>query len=298
MKVCNVMATMPPSGIFCDIIARMGDIGTDVTACAPPADYDLYVYWRGHWTPAVNIISPSVNYVHCDLTDDIPFDIGLQSYENISKYDYHLCICEKQKNDLMDFGVDASKIKIIHHGYDPKLLSVVRTPSSKVRIGFFSNRYDRLVKGEIELYRLVREHLVPYRNNIEWHWCGIGRAVEDLVAREYGYSSQLIAATSYDELIDAYKNIDILLILSEAEGGPAVFPEALAAGACVLSTRVGMVSDCGYGMSLKDIKDKLIAYVSGAEIIPTQEQVRSALPVNTWDTQITRYKDFYSEILS
>lgn len=295
MRICNVMSGMQPSFTFCDLLVRLNGSG-DLVAMDSSPEADLYVYWRGHM--AQDVKHPSVNYVHCDLTDDMVYEFGYEAYKDIKAFDYYLCINYKQRADLMDWGISPDRIKVIHHGYDPELLSVVRQPSDKIRIGFYSHRYTRLVKGEMNLYAMMWNELRDYRDNIEWHWLGENRYVEHMTAKELGYSSKLLNPIDYQDVIKSYENLDIQLILSVAEGGPMSFPEAIAAGACVISTPVGMVPDFGYGMKVKDLRDYVVALVSRALPIPSQEEVRTSAVLPTWDEQMNKYKEFYASILS
>ncbi|MGH0211099.1 hypothetical protein [Escherichia coli] len=50
----------------------------------------------------------------------------------------------------------------------------------------------------------------------------------------------VIHPTSYYDIIRIYSAIDMVLITSPYEGGPACLPEALAAGCLVFSSRSGM----------------------------------------------------------
>ncbi len=107
------------------------------------------------------------------------------------------------------------------------------------RLGLVSRRY-RGIKGEARLEELF-QHLD--RARFAFVFAGSGRSEDAARARAAGFAAQQWEALPYPLFGRLYEAMDVLLVLSDFEGGPACLPEALGAGVPVASRPVGMVPE-------------------------------------------------------
>jgi glycosyltransferase involved in cell wall biosynthesis len=105
-----------------------------------------------------------------------------------------------------------------------------------------SNEEDR--KGTRHLISLLT---LIVQNNLHPHYMitvtGIGweKLIDNI--SKIGFSVNYCHSSTDIELRDLYNDSDIYLMLSDIEGGPATIAEAMACGAVVLATRIGLAKD-------------------------------------------------------
>ncbi len=153
-----------------------------------------------------------------------------------------ICLNIGQRNLLAEHGI--SRIEVIPHGIDRKVFPVppasrpVRT-EGPVRLGLVSRRY-RGIKGETRLEELF-QHLDRASFCLRLRWL---RPVGGCRARAgRRVCRPAMEALPYPLFGRLYEAMDVLLVLSDFEGGPACLPEALGAGVPVASRPVGMVPE-------------------------------------------------------
>jgi glycosyltransferase involved in cell wall biosynthesis len=103
-----------------------------------------------------------------------------------------------------------------------------------------------------------------------------------------------------------YDNIDLLLITSFYEGGPACVPEAYACGVPIVSSPVGMSLDFvrhnqnGYILSMNPYEDFLFfnEYFSNGDLQEKfrQEALNTREKLLTWQDNVKCYQNIYTQI--
>jgi len=117
-----------------------------------------------------------------------------------------------------------------------------------------------------------------------------------------GFNAVVRHKSDYADFIQSYRDIDALLILSVAEGGPASMPESLAAGVPLIARPVGMIADIPTGngnlLTLTDDPaadvEAIISFLSSGA---PQAFLSVPIPdyIASWDKIISRYE---AEILA
>lgn len=310
-KVINmVMGEDIPSKIFSDMLARFRQTLKSgyyiVVSAKPIKEADVYHYWRPNLS-VNNIVSPAVATVHHDFDRDSE-SLSLRHYlESYQKSDLILCLNHNQKDRLIEY-VD-KEIKVIPHGYDtlfdPKQnYKKVINKENKLVIGFSSRRYGRLVKGEDTLYKII-ENLKD--ENVKFIFIGQGRLKEHEFCNSMGVASKVYEKIDYSEYPGLYSKMDLFLITSKAEGGPASLPEAMASGLPIVSTPCGFVPDLvvnGKSGFIVDYDDA-DAFVSSIRKflknpILLEQMGREALNAKnllSWEEIIRLYANEYDELL-
>ena len=211
----------------------------------PIENANVYYYFRPHLEKKLK--ENSIVTVHHDLNDK---DEKLKLETFIARYQEAklvVCLNSIQQKILNERGIYHTII--IPHGYNHHILkSYKKTINRKVVLGFFSNFYPRLVKGEDYLIRLSQE-LSP--KDFEFILVGNKRKKLASHLKKNGFKCQVYEHIPYFLFNRLYRMIDALLITSKFEGGPASLPESLATATPVITTKVGMASD------LLDIKGLL-----------------------------------------
>lgn len=232
------------SAIFDDLIGRLvaaAPANVAVTkSIRPRRGADVFHYHRPNLERRLR--KRSVVTVHHDLREVEPwldFRGFLPRYREATVVH---CLNTMQQAFLAEH--DINHARVIPHGVDRRLLPLPNAPrrlaQARLRLGLFSRRYARGVKGEA-LFESLLDHLDPYR--VSFVLIGEDRWRDAEQARAKGFASESYERPPY-RLIDALiGSIDALLILSRYEGGPASLPEALGSGVPVLATPVGMVPD-------------------------------------------------------
>ena len=224
-------------GYFQELSPRSSHISS-LSAEGSTADFRLY------HRPQLedSVINPCGAVIHHDLHDPTS-EISLEELLPIYRQcDILFCLNQTQAQVLNDAGL--SQTTVIPHGYHPDLLRVKSTRQAATSppwtLGIFSRRYPNLVKGEAFLYELIR-HLSP--DVFNFILIGQDRDKDAHYLNMQGFDAVQKPHTSYADFISTYRDIDALLILSVAEGGPASVPESLAAGVPIIARPVGMVPD-------------------------------------------------------
>lgn len=233
-----------PSGIFDDLYRRLVAAAPEDVALScgvrPDRAAALRHYHRPHRER--RLTGPAVATVHHDPHDAHPWlrlSAFLPRWRECVKV---ICLNSGQSAVLAAHGITATEV--IPHGVDRRVLPVPAAPrplpGGPLRLGLVSKRYARGVKGEGRLDRLFAA-LDPAR--FSFVLAGEGRWRDAAAARARGFAAECFEALPYRLFGDLYGRMDVLLILSDFEGGPACLPEALGAGVPVAARPVGMVPD-------------------------------------------------------
>ncbi|WP_214744219.1 glycosyltransferase [Exiguobacterium sp. s189] len=271
---------------------------------------DVYHYWRPNKVPLNKMRHPALSTVHHDLERDsesLKLRHFIDSYRNS---DMILTLNHSQKSLLEGYVNNKNSIRVVPHGVDEMF-----TPKSnynesfdfnnKMVIGISSRRYGRLIKGENTIYDAL-ENLKDLP--IKFILIGKDRSIDKGVFDHFGIECEVFENLEYKDYPEKYKEMDVFLIASEAEGGPASLPEAMATGLAIVSTPCGFVPDFvehmneglvfSYGDST-ELYDSLKYLVENPEEIKRMgcNAVQSA-SVKKWDEIISEYIHSYNDLIN
>jgi len=188
------------------------------------------------------LLRPAIVTMHHDPLDQDPWLRPNFFLSRWKEADLVICLNRSQIQFLRSQGIEQAQL--IPHGIDRSIFSypnkarqIIQYP---IRLGIFSKRYERGVKGELLLEQLITT-LDP--RIYSFLFVGEGRLASAFLAKEKGFKVECYEFIPYHFYPDLYRLIDLLLITSTFEGGPACLPEALGMGIPVISTPVGMSND-------------------------------------------------------
>lgn len=155
------------------------------------------------------------------------------------------------------------------------------------------------------MYELVKR-LSP--EHFEFLLVGRERRIDAKYLRERGFFVRSYDALPYSTLCSAYASIDILLVTSKFEGGPACIPEAIATSTPIISSPVGMSLDYikhgenGFLLSMQPDDDvELINSLfqeDGQKLnIMFENAMRMTRLAIQWSEVIARYEQLYQRII-
>ncbi len=242
--VNHVTSNNVHSGIFEDIFSYFRSYTDGQADHLVSAEPMLSAHIRHYHRPHLEkkLIKPCVVTVHHDLNDPdewLNIELFIERYKEA---DCVICLNSLQQQKLAQLGIYHAVV--IPHGYNHELIDRARIQSRlkrpKFTIGLISKRYARKVKGEAYLHELAKrlDH-----ERVGFLLVGDGRAEEAHQLRKLNFDVEVYERLPYPVLIDAYRSIDALAMISNFEGGPANIPEAAAMGVPVLANPIGMVPD-------------------------------------------------------
>jgi glycosyltransferase involved in cell wall biosynthesis len=297
------------SAIFDDLIQRLVATvpeGAVVTkSIRPKRGADVFHYHRPNLEHRLR--APAIVTVHHDLRETerwLDLRHFLPRYREAATVH---CLNKTQQAILAEHGIQQTRV--IPHGVDRRLLPLPAAPrrlsAGRLRLGMFSRRYARGVKGESMLESML-EHLDPKR--VSFLLVGEERWRDAALARSKGFQAEAIERPPYHLIPELIKSIDAMLILSQYEGGPASLPEALGSGVPVLCTPVGMcpdwVKDGENGIVLdhraQTITDRIMNLVEGdgsAYARLAEGAFRSAAVIPDWEAVMAEWFAVYRKAL-
>ncbi|KUP05560.1 hypothetical protein Q73_13020 [Bacillus coahuilensis m2-6] len=268
---------------------------------------DVYHYWRPN-ASVKDIKSPSIVTVHHDFDRDTE-SLSLRHFiDAYQKADIILCLNYNQKNRLEEHLTGKKDIRVIPHGYDqnftPKLEYKENiSHENKLVIGFSSRRYNRLIKGEETLYKIINN---LQGQPVKFIFIGQDRRIEHEYCENVGIESEYYETIPYHDYPKLYYRMDLFIITSNAEGGPASLPEALATGLPVVSTPCGFVPDLikdgvnGYIVDYGDSQvftDRILKFINQPDLIAKLgKNATQTKELKTWEEIINDYNDVYKDI--
>ncbi|MBC6503504.1 glycosyltransferase family 4 protein [Citrobacter freundii] len=244
VTINHVMSSKQKSKIFDDIIdyfIQLSSGSFQHIVSQKPLDGPLVRhYHRPHLED--KLITPCVITVHHDLQESDNW-LAIEKFTpRYKEANVVICLNTIQKEILASYGI--KNTVIIPHGYNDKYikpnLNIPRHWNGKVQIGIFSRRYPRKVKGEAYLLELMKR-LDPAL--FSFVLIGTDRLITAGYLQSMGFETLCFEHAPYPIIADAYQIIDMLLMTSRYEGGPANIPEAVAAGVPVYCNPVGMAKD-------------------------------------------------------
>jgi len=243
MRINFVMSNNVQSGIFNSLIGYFkkylpSNVELFVTQ-HPIENMDIYHYHRPNLEEKLK--ERSVVTVHHDLEDTDPWFDASKFIIRYHEADKIICLNSMQ-NDFLLQNEGLSNTIVIPHGINNDIFSCnKRLPfTGKMVIGIVSKRYGRRVKGEAllsELYKRLDNQLIKFV------FIGDGRSQDAVEAMSYGFEVECNEALPYRMFNILYGSLDLLLVPSLFEGGPANIPEALYTRLPIVGRKIAMISD-------------------------------------------------------
>lgn len=294
MTVNLVMSSYVRSSIFEHIIRYFKQYGRDsYTITKDPIKHaDVYYYFRPHLEKQLR--PDSIITVHHDLKEDDP-NLAIERFlPRYREAAIVVCLNSYQQKLLETYGI--VNTVVIPHGYNDKIFSPLpKRFSEKKTIGFFSHHYARNVKGEDYFLSLLAK-LDP--NTIKVVLAGRKRKPLYDAVRNIGYECDLYEALPYHKYNDLYSLVNVLMITSRYEGGPASIPEAIATNTPIIATKVGMIHDL--------LENPNIYLLTGDIDVDTftimdvcfnrKFDYNSNMPFRTWRDIVMRYDEIFLQI--
>ena len=242
----HVMSRDIQSGIFSSILEYFTDFGSNefqhIVSVSPIPEAKVYHYHRPHLEE--KLLPNSVCTVHHDLNDPDPWHAKYRFIPRYMEAGAIICLNYTQKEILISQGLPEHKLFVIPHGYNQKVLFPKKikeiSDTDKITLGIASRRYGRRVKGEAYLLELAKR-LNP--DHFKFIFVGKDRQYSALEMQDLGFETQVYERLPYRMFQSFYNNIDVLLMCSSHEGGPANIPEALATGTPIFSSNIGIPKD-------------------------------------------------------
>ncbi|MFH1458941.1 MAG: glycosyltransferase family 4 protein [Candidatus Omnitrophota bacterium] len=184
--------------------------------------------------------------------------VVLRGFDNI------VVVCEKFKLDLIKFGINKNKIKIIHNGID--LNEIIKKRPDRETKNFLRIAEDKKVITVIGRLSLEKGHkyflaaakkLVWENQDLVFLIVGDGPLESELkrMARIYNIEDKVIFAGFRDDVADIISISDVIVLPSLSEGFPLVILEAMSMAKPVVATDVGdvkfLVKDTETGVCVK-----------------------------------------------
>ncbi|WP_286535614.1 glycosyltransferase family 4 protein [Variovorax sp. J31P179] len=311
------MSNTVESGIFSDIIGYFStylpSAVENVASVQPLSGAILRHYHRPNLEK--NLVRPCVATVHHDLEDDDP-SLDVNNFlDRYREADNIICLNTLQQRFLARVGI--TNTIVIPHGHNDRFIACRGGMSDvayntgtgsgengRIVIGVLSRRYPRKVKGEGYIYELL-QHLDP--RFFELVLIGRGRTYDAAILERYGYKVTAYESIPYRAVAGVYGYIDVLLMASWHEGGPANIPEAVAAGVPVLCNPVGMAYDLisdeenGLHLTMNPANDaaRILEWVGDAKRLHTLRRgaMCAASRAITWQQHVQRTVDVYRSVI-
>lgn len=302
----HVMSQDIQSGILDSFIHYLSAHSPDqhLVTLAPMAVADVHHYHRPHLEK--RLLKNSVATVHHDLAENdpwLPLVTFLSRYKECQRV---VCLNQGQTRILHEHRI--KRTCVVPHGYHEAIFDSPKqqrvSDPSKLTLGLISKRYGRRVKGESYFQELVKRLDQRW---VDFVFVGDGRHVEHHFVQGLGFDSRLYERLPYRVFGDLYRQMDLLLMLSLFEGGPANIPEAIASNVPVATFPIGMAADWivdeQNGLVLSgDVEQdaaRILALAQSPEKYDDLMSHTRAMPiaVPTWSDVRAQYQAIYRQVV-
>ncbi|MGD8238891.1 MAG: glycosyltransferase [Armatimonadota bacterium] len=318
----NVVTGGPVDWVFADLVDRLKQIvaATDIVVTERPLDQaDVLHFWRPQAAVGVPDLSRAVLTCHgfgCWGTGRPIYGEGVIHAFRRAAGAIVLNTADAER--LQWQGIEPERVHCIPHAVDSDVFALrpEHDPAQRLVIGRVGRPYGRLddpvrgveCKGRATLDEIMRglRHRAP---EVKWLLLGAGWEHEERLARDLGYAVEFAAREDVGYPrghVAAYHRMDVYLVTSRAEGGPASLPEAMACGVWPLCTPVGMCTDLicpglsgelypvnGHGAAIGQIEALLD---SRGRLEHEREAVRASVLSMTWRRWAEAHQAVYESV--
>ncbi len=243
MKIINhVMSSDVHSNILTSFIKYLSDYNKNdihITSVEAISEASVYHYHRPHLEKKLK--PNSVVTVHHDLLESDPW-LSLHKFLKVYKDASQIVCLNSVQKEILDNN-DIKNSCVIPHGYNDDIflpeLKKIRV-NDKLTLSLISKRYGRRVKGEAYFHEIIKR---LDQELFDFILVGEGRSEEYQLLNDYGFDVKVFEDLPYRVFGSLYQNVDILLVLSAFEGGPANIPEAITSATPIVGFPVGMIPD-------------------------------------------------------
>ncbi|MCF5866926.1 glycosyltransferase [Aeromonas veronii] len=281
------------SSIFNDFIERIKKKSPSyikhIVSNEPVINADIHHYHRPQKCSIENISRHSLCTLHFDPLD-------LRQHSSVSDVYTRLNLFEKvvflNKRSFNTCSFLEEKRVFIPHGYDQRLtLRSQKKPHNKLNVAVICKYYKDGRKGEAYLFELF--NMLPSNARLFLIGHNWPKQIEKRCK-----NIKIIQPASYCDVIKLYSVIDLVLIASPYEGGPACLPEAIAAGCIVFSSRCGMAEDLldenffiNYDLNLD--RGKILSAINNLN----DKRKCAVSKLITWDDVSHSYNNLYQSMI-
>jgi glycosyltransferase involved in cell wall biosynthesis len=272
----------------------------------PLDNMDVYHYHRPNLEQ--KLLKNSVVTVHHDLEDTDPWFCASQFIQRYHEAKHVICLNSRQKY-ILHKTERLFNCSIIPHAVNKDIFYQTKRTykeNKKLVLGIVSKRYGRRVKGEALMHELYKRLDNKY---IKFYFIGEGRGRDQIEAESFGFEVDSYESLPYKLFNQLYQKLDILLVPSLFEGGPANIPEALFTKTPILARNIAMASDVmiegvnGYFLSGIPQKDaQLINDLANNKnnlMSNLIEQINKSSPdVMMWQDVVSAHDEIYKKIVN
>ena len=254
----------------------------------------------------------SLRGTHITISPIADSHLAKHYFEYFPKVDGFHAVSNSIKMEAIKFGANPSKIKVVYSGLDTKKLPFSSRVVENKTLKILSIGRSHWVKGytyALEAFSLLK------KDNFQFQYTIIGVDVdEELLFQksELGLDSEVVFKKSlpFQNVLQAIRESDILLLSSVEEGIANVVLEAMATGTIVLSTHCGGMDEVirngenGFLVPIRNPKAiadtiKVISKLSKEEKETITINARSTIEnQHRYDNMIFEMKDLYTAVLN
>lgn len=291
--------------VFRDLIDRLVQADAEfVVTETPIPEADVWHYWRPQAAKGQDDLSRAVLSCHGfgEWGKGHPiYDQGTLEAFGRAK----VCVGLNDMDCARLGRLGTGWVKKIPHAVDASHFTL-RPPNTGglLRIGRVGRPYGAPRPDNVKGRDVLQSVIARLGDSVEWVFLGEQWEAEEQVCRERGipvtYHSRL-AGFGHSRYPDAYHQMDVFLVTSRSEGGPASLPEAMACGVCPVVTSVGMcfdlVSHNENGYVYPPNKPVYLASLLSGLHLPTlndmRELIRETVADYGWDDWRGKYLEAY-----
>lgn len=218
-----------------------------ISSVWPLPNCDVYQYWRignthsreyfnniGLHNKKHEVFARGVQMFHDSPYHESRFNTSYRR-QFLNSFNSLLCTSKEQYDWVSTNNLHSNQF-YIPLGTDDRFKEKNKTSSAgKIKIGFIGRLYGCGFKGEKRIVSLAKL-LDPSKFEFVFLSPNAGKIISEII-RE-GFNAKEITSNN-PQFLDAYKSIDVTLILSTNEGTPLPLIESLKLGHTVISTKVG-----------------------------------------------------------
>jgi len=229
----------------------------------------------------------------------------------LRRVDAVLAVSQDLRRNLLQLGIDDSKIHVVYTGVDPNLFCAGDRAEARRRLGIALDQKAILYVGNLiplKGLRVLLDALNKIGNaspNVHAYIVGNGpeRPVLEQRAAQLGLSARIhfCGSLRHEQLPDYYRAADVTVLASRSEGIPNVLRESLACGTPFVATRVGGIPEISTSSANRlvnvDDPDELAAALSHT-IGESFLSRRVVEPAPTWHDTASDCREIFAELIS
>ena len=234
-----------------------------------------------------------------------------QTFDALRDADGVVAVSRDLAEQVIDGGVNPSKVRVIYGGVDPNAFSSGSKLDARIRLGLapdtapvvlFIGRLEK-VKGIdvlIDACSILAKSGVRFQAQIIGHGPLAGALQSQIDWLGLGEQVKLLGPKPQADLPDWYRAADVFVLPSHSEGVPNVLLEATACGTPCVATRVGGVPEISDRGDIRMVPSADPVALAGAirEVLASRGQPRDFPAPRTWAESINELEQFLTGVLA